>query len=84
MRTLWRIGGTICAPILQRSRSDLNLRKCRFDGFIAIAFRATERFSADAGFEGPLAELVDAADLKSVFLWKCRFESGRGYQPNRA
>ena len=80
MRTLWRIGGIICAPILQRSRSDLNLRKCRFDGFIAIAFRATERFSADAGFEGPLAELVDAADLKSVFLWKCEFESRREYQ----
>ena len=84
MRTLWRIGGTICAFILQCSWSDLNLRKCRFDGFIAIALRATERFSADAGFEGPLAELVDAADLKSVFLWKCRFESGRGYQLNRA
>ena len=32
----------------------------------------------------PLAEMVDAADLKSVFLWKCQFESGREYQIKRS
>ena len=84
MRAPERIDKRICAPILQRSKSDLNLRKCYVGGVITIALTATERFIAGAGFEGPLAELVDAADLKSVFLWKCRFESGRGYQPNRA
>ena len=29
--------------------------------------------------QAPVAELVDARDSKSRFLWKCRFDSDRGH-----